>query len=242
MPLTKPALTSAEPGSPITAQGWNEIVDGLSDLYDAVLALGSALVTVDVLVDGQPLAGARVVAQPLGETGFEMSAIPPIGTRTSYLLSGLKPGDWRIRVEATGLTAQQRDITVPRDEPLVVDMEASGPVVGDLFGLGAQNAVNALADAGVTNDRVRIIDTSGQEVSPHDMAPEHRNSEVLVQVPAGGTVLADSAATVRLVVAAPLVETESVTMPSLKGLSYDEVVETLGNLGLKIGKTIVKSS
>ena len=42
MPLTKPPLATVSPGEPVTAQGWNAMVNGLSALYDAVRALGGA--------------------------------------------------------------------------------------------------------------------------------------------------------------------------------------------------------
>src|SRR4030095_10655144 len=33
MALTKPALANVNPGEPVTAQGWKEVVDALADLY-----------------------------------------------------------------------------------------------------------------------------------------------------------------------------------------------------------------
>ena len=59
MALVKPPLASVEPGRPITAQGWNQIVDALSVLYDAVLAIGSGSVTVSVQSDGRPVPARR---------------------------------------------------------------------------------------------------------------------------------------------------------------------------------------
>jgi hypothetical protein len=242
MPLTKPALAAAEPGMPITAQSWNAIVDGVDDLYDAVLALGSAVVTVAVTLTDVPVSTALVVAEPLDGEGFEVAAIPPIGPRTTHLLAGLTPGQWRVRISATGLNEETRDIEVPRDEPLSVAMEAAGAVVPDLFGVGLSAALGTLGEGGIPPDRVRVVDASGGEVSPHDVPPAHRNSDVLVQTPGPGAVLVSATQTVRLVVAAPLVEAETVTMPSLIGLTYDELVRTLTTLGLRVGRTTVRSS
>lgn len=242
MPLTKPALAAAEPGMPITAQSWNEIVDGLSELYDAVLALGSAVVSVEVSFGGQPVPGATVVAEPLGGEGNEVAAIPPIGTRTAHLLVGLIPGQWRIRVKATGLTEESRDVEVPRSDPLAIAMEAAGVVLPDTFGLGLTAALTELAGAGVSADRVRVIDTAGREISANAVPTEHKNSDVLVQLPAARAVLGPTDPNLRLVIAAPLVDTESVTMPSLIGLTYDEMVQTLTSLGLRVGRTTVRSA
>jgi len=242
MPLTKPALAAAEPGSPITAQAWNEIVDGLGDLYDAVLALGSAVVTVAVSFDDGALPSARVVAESLSGEGFEVAAIPPIGTRAAHLLAGLTPGQWRVRISAAGMKEESRDVEVPREEPLAVAMETIGPLVPDVFGLGLGAALGVLGDGGIPPDRVRVLDASGREVSPNDLPPEHTNSDVLVQDPAPGAVLVSSAVDMRLVVAAPLVETDTVTMPSLIGLTYDEMVQTLTSLGLGVGRTTIRST
>ena len=242
MPLTKPALAPAEPGIPITAQAWNDIVDGLSDLYDAVLALGSAVVTVSVTFNDTPVPGAQVVAEPLDGEAFEVAAIPPIGTRTAYLLPGLTPGQWRVRVRTAGLNEESRDIEVPRDEPLAVAMQAAGPVVPDVFGRGLGEAMRDLSDSGIAADRVRVLDASGRDVSPHDVPPEHRNSDVLVQLPVPGSVLTSSASGVRIVVAAPLVDAQTVTMPSLIGLTHDEMVQTLTSLGLTVGRTTIRST
>jgi beta-lactam-binding protein with PASTA domain len=42
---------------------------------------------------------------------------------------------------------------------------------------------------------------------------------------------------VRLVIAGAVRRDNTVTMPSLVGLRYDEVVEVLDRLGLRVGKT-----
>src|ERR671925_290264 len=108
-PLEKPALAAVSPGQPVTAQGWNEIVDGLSDIYDAVLALGTGVLEVSLLVGQQPLRGAQVVAVP--------------------------PGNWRVFIEAEGFRPEAREVTVPAETPLVVELARAGVVVPDLFGV-----------------------------------------------------------------------------------------------------------
>ena len=66
MPLVKPPLVDAQPGQPITAQDWNVLVDGLSALYDAVLALAGSTVSVTVLDPaGNNFASAIVIAVPV---------------------------------------------------------------------------------------------------------------------------------------------------------------------------------
>jgi len=243
MPLTRPALADAVPGAPVTAQAWNDIVGGLLDLYDAVLALGGAVVEVEAQFEGVAIGGASVVAEPLGDGGTTtpVGAIPPIGPRTSHLIVGLTPGQWRIRVEVDGLTAESRDVTVPVEAPLVIDLEAAGPLVPDVFGLGTLEARGALNNADIPSDRLRIIDSSGQEIAAHDVSPEHANAEVLVQTPEPGSILVDGAEVVRLVVAAPLVQTETVTMPSLSGLTLAEATAALKAIGLSIGESEIRN-
>ena len=54
-PLTKPTLANVVPGQPVTAQGWNAILGGVSDLFDAVLALGTGVLQVSVVAGDAPL-------------------------------------------------------------------------------------------------------------------------------------------------------------------------------------------
>ena len=76
MSLVKPALSTALPGKPITAQAWNGITDALGTLFDAVNALGGATVRVQVASNGQPVPAALVMAVPSGE-GRPVVAVPP---------------------------------------------------------------------------------------------------------------------------------------------------------------------
>ena len=85
-----------------------------------------------------------------------------------------------------------------------------------------------------------VFDTTGREISPFDIPADQTDSPVLLQLPAAGTVI-PAGGGVRLVVAAPVRQTSTVTMPSLIGLTHDEVVEVLGRLGLRIGTTTTRS-
>ncbi|CAN5117181.1 hypothetical protein BH18ACT4_BH18ACT4_06260 [soil metagenome] len=239
MALTKPALASAVAGHPITAQGWNDITTGVLALYDAVLALGTGSAEISVVAGGAPVAGAKVIAEPLGE-GTPVAALAPFGGRTTYLMVGVTPGNWRVHVEAGGFTTEQRDVSVPLAETLVVPLTPSGSTVPDLFALGAQDAKSKLAEVGLQIER--IMDVTGQDVSPFDIPADHQNSSVLSQLPAAGAVVNPTVTRVRLVVAAALGVTDSVTMPSLVGLTYDEMVQVLTGLGLAVGKTTIKQA
>lgn len=241
MPLDKPALTRADPGRPVTAQAWNAILDGLDNLYDVVAELGGAVVTVSVTTsDGSPVPGARVVATPLGEVGRPVEGIAPFAGATDFQVVGLTAGPWRISVRAPAYQDEVRDITVPVTGPVQVQMTPSRVAVPDLFGLGAQEAVNRLTAAGLQVDQ--IIDVTGQDVAKTNMPTANQNSLVLVQSPGAGFRADPGADRVRLVVAAALQPEATVTMPSLIGLTYDEVVSVLNRLGLVVGRTVTRQS
>lgn len=239
MALTKPTLTPASPGQPVTAQGWNEFVSGLSDLYDEVIALGGASLEVSVVSGGTPVAGAQVVAEPLGE-GRTGQAIPPFGSRTTYLLVGLTTGNWRINVAAAGFASETRETTLPQNEPLVVELTQDGVAVPDVFGTGLRGAMAELAAVNLQLDLV--FDTTGRELPRASIPPEYDGSPVLSQAPPAGAVVDPVAARVRLVVASALRRDPVVTMPSLIGLTFDEAKQVLERLGLGVGTSTVRSS
>ena len=238
MALTKPALANVNAGEPVTAQGWNAIVDGLDDLYDAVLAIGTGVLQVSVTAGEHPVAGAQVVAVPLAG-GNPVAAVPLFGEVTSYQLVGVNPGNWRIFVEADGFQDEVRDVTVPAADPIVVNLTLAGVVMPDLFGVTAQDALARLTTAGLTVDL--ILDITGHEVSRVSLPPQFQNSPVLVQLPDAGAVLDPGSDRVRLVLAVAIDQVPTVTMPSLIGLSADEVATVLNQLGLVLGRTTVRS-
>jgi hypothetical protein len=236
--LVKPPLATVEPGRPITAQGWNAIVDALSALYDAVLAIGSGAVVVSVQADGQPVAGAQVVAEPVGE-GQPVDGLPLFGTRTTYLVTGVSDGAWRLHVSAPGYVPQVMDVTVPTAAPVTVNLVRSGTVVPDLFGLPLQGGLAAIGGAGLDVDV--IIDALGQEVSRTQVPADAQNSPILVHYPAPGSVIDPATTRMRLVVAAALREEPIVTVPSLVGLTQAEAARALEKIGLRLGKITVRS-
>jgi hypothetical protein len=238
MALTKPALTKVAPGEPVTADGWNAIVGGLSDLYDAVLAFGQGILQVSVLFNGIPVAGAQVVAAPATGDLTPVTAVPLYGTVTNYTVVGVTPGVWHVFVAAPGFQAAAQDVTLPAASPLVFNLAPAGVVVPDLFGVAAQTALAQLSSLNIAIDI--LLDVLGHEVSKTTLPPQYQNQPILAQLPAAGTVIDPTATRMRLVLATALEQADSVTMPSLVGLSYDEVASVLAGLGLKIGKTTVQ--
>ena len=62
-----------------------------------------------------------------------------------------------------------------------------------------------------------------------------------MQLPDAGDVLDPGSDRVRLVLAVAIDQVPTVTMPSLIGLSADEVATVLNQLGLVLGRTTVRS-
>lgn len=239
MALVKPPLASVNPGQPVTAQSWNALVAGLRALYDAVLALGTGALEVSVTAQGQPVPGARVVAEPLSAPGNPILAVSPFGPHANFLVAGVSDGSWRVHVRAEGFNAEVRDVNVPGSSPLAIALTPTGKVVPDLFGLPGQQALTMLAGLGITLDL--ILDSTGQDVPRLSLPPTYQNSPVLFQLPAPGAVIDPATTRMRLVLAAAIQVEPTVTMPSLVGLTYDEAVTALSRIGLKVGKTQVRT-
>ena len=239
MALTKPALTHVNPGEPVTAQGWNTVLDGVGDLFDAVLAFGQGVLEVSVLFNSDAVDGAQVIAVPATGDLTPIAAVPLYGTVTTYSVVGVTAGQWHVFVDAPGFQAQTQDVTIPASGPLVVNLLAAGVVVPDLFGVTAQDALTQLTTLNLDIDI--ILDVLGHEVPKTSMPPQYQNQPILDQFPPAGSVVDPSSQRLRLVVSTALDQSPVVTMPSLVGLSYDEVASVLDGLGLKIGKTTVQS-
>ena len=236
MPLTRPTLASVSPGEPLTAQAWNSLTNGLTGLYDAVIALGGA--TLEVEVTGPDPQDATVIAEPLGE-GRATEALPPFGTRTRHLLVGLTDGPWRVHVTAAGFATQQREVTMPQTDPLVMALTVDGVVVPDFFGQPVRGVLDKLRSLGIDADA--LIDTTGREVSRTSLPPEYVDAPVLMQLPEAGAVVPTGTGRVRLVVASALRRDPVVTMPSLVGLSLTEAKQVLDRLGLVLGQSNVRT-
>jgi hypothetical protein len=239
MALTKPALTNVNPGEPVTAQGWNTLVNGLGDLYDAVLAFGHGVLGVSVLANGNPVPGASIVAAPAAGDLTAIQAVPLYGSVATYTVVGVTSGQWHVFVSAPGFQPQAQDVTIPATSPLVFNLVAAGVVVPDLFGVTAQDALSQLTTLNLTVDV--ILDVLGHEVPKSSLPPQYQNQPILDQLPTAGTVVDPASQRLRLVVATALDQTPVVTMPSIVGLTYDEVASVLDGLGLKVGKTSVQS-
>jgi hypothetical protein len=239
MPLEKPPLPHVNPGGPVTAQGWNAVVDGLLSLYDAVLALGTGRLAVSVQADGEVVRGATVVAVPDGG-GSPVASLPLFGTATTYLVTGVSDGTFQVHVSAPGFRPAVVPATVPAEAPLTVTLTSAGAVVPDLFGLGLSDALRRLREANL--EAGLMIDTLGHEISSARVPVEYQNSPVLAQLPVAGDVADPASDRMQLVVAAAVSEEPVVTVPNLAGLTQAEAAQGLERLGLRLGKVSVRTT
>ncbi|MBI3347682.1 MAG: PASTA domain-containing protein [Burkholderiales bacterium] len=238
MSLVKPALSTALPGKPITAQAWNEITAALGSLFDAVNALGGATVRVQVASNGQPVPGAVVLAVPGGE-GRPVTAVPPYPGVLAHTVTGVTEGSWTLHVSAPGFVSQAIAVTVPIEATLSVNLVPAGVAMPDLFAMPASQALTALAAAGIVLDLV--LDAAGQELPKTSLPPASANVPVLAQQPPAGSIVVPSTGRARLVLAASFQQESVVVMPNLSGLSLAEATKALEGLGLKVGTTTIKT-
>ncbi len=235
MPLTKPALATADPGRPITAQAWNAITAAINGLYDAVNALGGNAVAVEVTAGGAARADARVVAVPAAG-GRPIPAIAPFPGQVKHQLSGLTDGTWSLKVSAPGCADASVDITVPAATQATVSLTVNQQVMPDLFGRTLTQALAALGAKTLTIDS--IFDASGEAVPKLNPPAQFQNAVVLWQHPAPAAYALANTAQVRLVVSAEL-QPAAVTVPNLTGLTLAEATAALTKAGLKIGTTTI---
>lgn len=238
MSLVKPALSTALPGKPITAQAWNDVTAALGVLFDAVNALGGTTVSVQVASNGQPVPGAQVLAVPNGE-GRPVTAVPPYPGVLAHTVTGVTEGGWTLHVSAPGFVSQAITVTVPTSAVVSVNLVQAGVVMPDLFAMPASQALTALAGAGISVDLV--LDAAGQELPKTSLPPGSANVPVIAQEPVAGSVVDTSTGRARLVLAASFQQESVVVMPNLSGLSLSEATKALEGLGLKVGTTTIKT-
>jgi beta-lactam-binding protein with PASTA domain len=151
----------------------------------------------------------------------------------------LVPGQYTVRASAPGFTPATDAATIPGTTALTLTMAPANPIMPDVFGQTLAAALAGLATRSIVVSRV--VDVTGRDIAPASPDAEFRDSPVLLQRPAAGQpVLASTGA--QLVVAASLRIEPSVEMPSLTGLTLDEVRTVLEDLGLVLGDVSTRRS
>jgi hypothetical protein len=225
------------PGEPLTAQAWNDIVDAVDQAYQYLQAT-LHVVHVQVTATGLDPSTARVTAQRTGSAPIE--AVRPIQPDTFHVLAGLEPGDYSVRAEAPGFSPKVSSITVGpgAETDVTIALDANGALMPDLFGLALADARAALGALGINVSR--LLDFEGNEMPPQNPGTELASVPVLVQSPEPGTPVPPGS-TAKLVIAVPPKIASAVQVPSLAGLTQVEAQKALEGLGLVLGKVRIVS-
>lgn len=232
-PLTLPPV---QPGDPITAQSWNDVVTNLANVINVLNAQAGQSLSVNVQNPSADPTDIRVSA--VSEAGAVFDASQPIAPATAFSLTGLPPGNYAIRAAAPGFTPATVQVTLPGPASVDVTMARADPPMPDVFGLSLSAALSSLSTAGAVV--ARIVDVTGRDVAPANPPQEYLKSQVLAQLPATGNPVPGSSGA-QLVISAALEVEPSVVVPSLAGLTLSEARTVLEDLGLVLGDVQTRS-
>ena len=226
---------NVNPGEPLTAQAWNDIVNALSQVHVHLENTEATTLRVQVNAAGADLARVRVSA--LRPDGVAFDAPPPVPPSTQHVFAGLRAGSYQLRVEAAGFQVATASVTVPDATVQNIALTPAGAFMPAVFGLELGQALTALSGAQITVGRV--LDVIGTDVPPANPGSAYASALVLMQLPPAGTAVA-TGTPVQLVVSAVLEAESSIEIPSLTGLSLPEAQKALESLGLVLGKVVTK--
>ncbi len=131
MAPTKPSLTPARPGMPITVGAWKSLTSAIGTLYDTLGTQERVALDVAVASRGQTISGARVLAIPVDPIGASLAAAPPLDGGVVHRCAALSPGAWTLVVEARGFTSATRplQLPLPGNPPATVAIELTRTTV-----------------------------------------------------------------------------------------------------------------
>jgi hypothetical protein len=228
MDLKEFTAKKVSPGEPITAQAWNELVDGIRALNEFVAASQntSLLVTLgNVDID---LSSVRVTAER--DDGWLMEAA--LNSDDVFVFTSLPAGVFIVSASAPGFSPASQSITLPTEETVQLTMAQNGAFMPNVTGVELGTALNELTERGIIVGR--LLDVVGQELAPAKPDSEYLRQPLLVQLPEPGAAVLPSDK-VTLVVSTALQVDDSVEMPPLTGLTLTEARKTLESLGLRLG-------
>jgi hypothetical protein len=229
MAIDVPPQKTVSPGEPVTADGWNALVGGVTALANYLNSTEASSVRVTIKNAG--VTRARVTATR--DDGVTFEAVDPVPPGTDYTFTGLRTGAYSIRVDAAGFTTATSSVTVPVEAPVEFSLTTNGAFMPDIFGLTLRAALAQLASAGIKVGR--IVDVVGRDVAPANPGSDYNDQPLLMQFPGAGAAVAPDQQ-VNLVVSAALQVQASVEVPSLAGLSLAEAQKALEAIGLVMGK------
>jgi hypothetical protein len=219
-----------QPGEPLTATAWNDVLDAIDGSYQFLLSTQHT-VTVTITNTGLDPELVRVTASR--STGGPVEAVLPIPPSKSHILSRLEAGAWTVTAEAHGYTTATKAIDVPTDSTVELALTQAGAFMPDLFAAPLGIAKAALAQAGIS--LLHLFDFNGRELPT--TSTENDDRPVFVQWPPPDVAIASGGA--RLVIGVPVQVEPAVGVPVLTSLSQQEAQKALEGVGLVLGKVSV---
>jgi hypothetical protein len=218
---------NVNPGEPVTAQAWNDIVDTLFEVQ-TILSAEARRVRVKVSrpTPGFDLSRVRVVAV---QDGFAVAeAVPPIDPGDEHVFATLKEGAYTLSATAPGFAVTSAPLTITHgvEPPVVaVALTASLTPMPNVLGLKLPAATSALGAL-----RPTLLDVGGKTLPFTGFDVSYNDSLVLAQWPDAG----EPASTTGGFLLVSVKQTKFVTMPDLVGKSVSEAKALLKTLNLTL--------
>ena len=221
-------------GEPVTAQAWNDLVNGLGQVHNYLETTEATALRVQVTATGIDPSAVRVTAV---REGISFEAVRPVAPLTQHVFAGLRPGAYALRAEAPGFDPASQNVSVPAADVQSVTLTRKGALMPMVFGQELQAALAALQNLGIAV--ARIMDVTGVDVPTANPGAQYNSAKVLMQFPLVGAPVAPGE-NAQLVVSASLQMESSIEIPSLTGLTLAEAQKALEGLGLVLGKVVTK--
>ncbi len=239
MPLEEFAARNVSPGEPVTADAWNEIVNGIRALNDHVRTAVDSTLEVRIGNTGIDPVDIRVVASKQDGPQSFQAVLDPEAEGVLFSFSSLPAGPYVVRATAPGFAVASQAVTAPAEGEIRLTLVPDGALMPDLFGLALTQGLRRLADLGIAV--ARVLDITGRDIAPANPGADYANSPILVQTPVPGEPV-PTTASAALAIAAILREQPSVEVPSLSGLTLAEARRALESIGLVLGEVETRGS
>ncbi|HEU4727157.1 MAG TPA: PASTA domain-containing protein [Kofleriaceae bacterium] len=226
------------PGEPLTAQAWNDLVTAIDDTHKFLVATTHV---VRVRVTNTDLDPRTVRVTASRSDGAPIEAVRPIAGDTHHVLAELEVGAYTVRAEAAGFADATATVTIG-DQPeqeITMQLAKARPIMPNVFGKALADAMTQIQQAGIVISN--MFDFLGNPITPASPGARAASALVLVQQPAAGTPV-DPTIGAQLVVAVPPEVEQAIVMPSLIGLTESEARNTLEQLGLVVGRVKIVST
>src|SRR5258705_4978504 len=154
---------TGKPGEPLTAQAWNDDLDGIDQLYQCIVASRH---TLRVTITNPEIDPERVRVAASRADGAPVEAVRPVAPGKQHTLSGLDAGAWIVSAELVGYETKTTPVTIAdAGEPSIeMALNKVANFMPDLFGAALADARKALATAGIPF--VKLMDFNGRDLPP----------------------------------------------------------------------------